>query len=97
MDKPATPSGFNYVSSLTITHNLGYVPLVRAFYDPDSIGTIYPVNGQSGTQTAGPTSLPFWFYIDDITSTQVIFKCEGFSLLSGTFPIYYRIYLDFEQ
>ena len=97
MNKPSTPNAyFNYESSLTITHNLGYIPLVRAYYDYNNAGTIYPCTGQAGVRTAFGPSLDYWFYIDEITTTTVTFKAEDVSSRSGTFTIYYKIYYDFE-
>lgn len=97
MDRPNTLNAlFNYESSKTITHNLGYIPLVRAYYDHNDAGTIMPVTGQSGLQTAFGPSLDYWFYIDEITTTTVTFKAEDLDLSSGTFTFYYKIYRDFE-
>lgn len=97
IDKPVTlNANFNYEGSKTITHDLGYIPLVRAWYDPNDNGTIHPMNGQSGVRTDGFGLTDFWFYIDEITETTITFKTESVDQLSGTCPFWYKIYLDFE-
>jgi len=100
MDKPNTSDGFlGYFSTKVITHNLGYVPLVRVSYDPDSDGSIFPANGQGrveSTSNRSPlqTVAPFWFYVDDVTTTTFTLRTYKTSQLSGTFPFYYRVYKD---
>lgn len=101
MDKPSTSDGTNFFSTKTITHNLGYRPLVRAYYDPSANGAILPMIGQKDTVSYSPLSpflgsgvAPFWFFIDDITTTTVVFRTLHTSSLAGTFTFYYRIYID---
>jgi len=96
MDKPDTLSGGFYTSSKTISHSLGYRPLVRAYFDIDSDGTWYPPNGQRDTQTTGATSMPFWFFVDSITTSAFTLRAESFSEESGTMPVHYIVYRDFE-
>lgn len=106
MEKPnTTDGGLGFFSTKTITHNLGYKPLVRAYYDPDSNGSIFPTVGQFNGASGGlssdspfdvrvPSVVPFSFFVDDVTTTTVIFRTYGGSSLGGTFPFYYRIYRD---
>lgn len=98
MNKPATLNGttFNYETEYVITHNLGMIPLVRAWYDQHSDGTIMAVNGQYGIQTGFGPTIDFWFYVDEITTTTVTLKAEDIASNSGTFIAYYKIYLDYE-
>jgi hypothetical protein len=97
MNRPNTlNSSFNYESSFTVVHGLGYVPLVRAYYNHNDAGTIIPVNGQAGIRTGFGPTLDYWFYIDEITTNEVVFKAEDFSSRTGTFTFYYKIYYDFE-
>ena len=97
MAKPATLNAdFNYESSFVVTHNLGYIPLVRAYYDQNASGVILPCTGQQGVQTAFGPTVNFWFWVDNITTTTVTFKCEDFFSHSGVFTFYYKIYYDFE-
>lgn len=106
MSKPdTTDGGLGFFSLKTIVHNLGYRPLVRAYYDPNSDGSIFPMVGQFSGAGAGlssdspfdtriPPIVPFSFFIDDVTTTTVVFRTYGTSSLSGTFSFYYRIYID---
>jgi len=100
MAKPATLDGTSgvYYTTKTITHNLGYVPLVRAWYDKDGNDTLYPTNGQYGGQTSGDFTWAYYFFIDSITTTAVTFRAEANILpTAGNFTFYYRIYYDFGQ
>ncbi len=106
MNKPDTSDGgLGFFSTKTIVHDFGYKPLVRAYYDPNSDGSIFPTVGQFGGVSGGLTSdspldiriipvVPFSFFIDDVTTTTVVFRTYGGSSLGGTFPFYYRIYRD---
>lgn len=100
MNKPDTNDGFlGYFSTKTITHNLGYRPLVRVYYDPNANGTLFPTNGQGRADTAVKTPplsavVPFCLYVDDITTTTITLRTYNFTQLAGTFTFYYRIYRD---
>ncbi len=106
MNKPnTTDGGLGFFSSKTIVHDLGYVPLVRAYYDPNANGSVFPSVGQfSGTlgglsvdspiNARSPALVPFSFFIDEVTTTSVVFRTYHTSGLAGTFPFYYRIYID---
>lgn len=100
--RPATLDGtFNeYYTTETITHNLGYRPLVRAWYDPDGSGLKFPMNGQkffAASELYFQGDVDFMFYVDDITATTVTFRAareSGDGALSGNFTYWYKIYLD---
>lgn len=106
MNKPDTSDGgLGYFSTKTIVHDLGYRPLVRAYYDPDNDGTIYPTVGQFNGASGGlsstspldsraPPLVPFSFFVDDVTTTTVVFRTYDDSANVGTFTFYYRIYID---
>lgn len=101
MNRPATLDGtyFVYYTEATINHNLGYTPIVRAWYSPSSDNTYYPVNGQKSNVfgLSYHTTAGFTFFIDEITATTVRFRAErdsGAGSLSGTFTFYYKIYVD---
>jgi hypothetical protein len=97
MNKPNTLAAGTYSSSHTITHNLGYRPLVRAWYDPENLGTIFPVNSQRGELYSPIYALgtvDFVFFIDEITTTTVTFRAEDNASHSSTFTMYYKIYID---
>jgi hypothetical protein len=102
MNKPNTSDGgIGFFSTKVVVHNLGYVPLVKAFYDPDSSGALFPTIGQFSGATAGANwssplrfVAPFMLFTDEITATQVTFRTYGEISLGGTFSFYYRIYVD---
>lgn len=87
-----------YYTEETITHNLGYRPLVRAWYEYN--GTKWPMNGQKfygNSQLYFYGDVPFMFYADDINETTVKFRAarqSGDGALTGTFTYWYKIYLD---
>lgn len=108
MGKPDTSDGgLGFFSTKTVVHNLGYIPLVRAYYDPDNDGKIFPTIGQFsgsgvGLSTTSPffgvpafaDVVPFCFFVDEVTTTTVVLRTYSTGSLSGTFPFYYRIYID---
>lgn len=102
MAAPVTPAytleGL-FVTNFTVTHNLGFVPLVRVAYEPFADGIIWPPMGSrlggfavnpTNTAAKGP-GLIVW-----PTSTtlqlQLFFNANT---LIGTFPTYFTIYKDF--
>lgn len=102
IDRPATLDGtFNeYYTTYTVDHDLGYRPLVRAWYDPDGSGMKFPMNGQkffAASEFYFQQDVEFMFYVDDITTTSVTFRAareSGDGALTGTFQFWYKIYLD---
>lgn len=96
MNRPGTADGAGaYFSTTSVSHNLGYVPLVRLAYDPDGDGTIYPAIGQKGASSVSSPGVSFDCFVDDITATAVSIRAEHFgSALAGTFTYYIRIYVD---
>lgn len=99
MNKPNTSDGgLGFFSTKTITHNLGYRPIVRIHYDPDSNGSVLPAIGQGRVNVNSTSPLdavaPFWLYVDDITTSIITLRTYNSSSLAGTFTFYYRIYRD---
>lgn len=101
MNKPNTfeSSAFIYSSTLPVSHNLGYIPLIRAWYSPSNNTYRYPTVGfYDGNGTLSDLCLngivPFDCGVYDITTTTVTFKAISSSSFSGTFNLYYKIYLD---
>lgn len=90
------PSSFNVSAGTaggsSVTHNLGYIPKVRAFYSPASSPTQVYSTSQS---TIPPTTSP---QIETrISTTDVIFFSDQTNAISGVTingTIDYRIYLD---
>lgn len=101
-NRPATLDATfsEYYTEFTVTHNLGYRPLVRAWYDPDNNGTIFPSNGQKFIASSDlyfNGDVDFMFYAVDITDTAVTFRAareSALGALTGTFTYYYKIYID---
>lgn len=102
MNKPATadPNWDVYYSTYTLTHDLGYKPLVRAWYDYTNDGTYFPMHGQPGDAYSALYFFhtPITLMTFSITNTEVVFRADIGTAdggpLSGTFPVYYKIYLD---
>lgn len=101
MDKPSSADGFgNFFSSILVSHNLGYLPLTKGYYDPNNNGTIYPLVGQfagvDGVSSDSPLIdvVPFSFFVYEVTTTTVTFRTFSTSSIAGTFPIYIRVYID---
>ncbi len=69
----------------TVMHNLGSIPLVRAFYDPDKDGTLYNTRRVDDIGTIEP-----WLTTVSTTTTTKLIINSG---SSGTaIPVYYRLY-----
>lgn len=95
---PADPdSPFGYVGFRTITHNLGVVPMVRAFWDPYHTNTWYNARiwghgeGLFGVITdpwlkihVTTTQLKLWMYTEDVSQKYYV-------------PVFYRIYKTSNQ
>lgn len=80
---PADPSApFGFASSTTITHNLGSVPLVRAFWDPDKNGKWY------GEKSSFKD--PWLKVIATTTTVKLIMNTDGAA--KTAIPVFYRIY-----
>lgn len=102
INKPQTHDATfsEYYTETTITHDLGYVPLVRAWYDPDGSGMLFPANGQKFIAASVfyfEGDVPFMFYAVDITTTAVTFRAavEDFAgAMGGTFTFHYKVYID---
>lgn len=99
IDAPSTPFSVNYVTRHTVTHNLGYNPLFRVYYEPFGDGTIWPclgsrigqeANNPKNTSQTGPYCIA-WVN----TTTLTIEIGYGSNTLTGTYPIYWVIYKDY--
>jgi hypothetical protein len=102
MDAPATAyyDGYLYKTTLTIPHNLGYVPVYRYYYEPFGDGVIWPPLTDRNSRFArnpqdltdlGP-GLIAW-----ADSTNLYLELFYFdNTLTGTYPVYYVIYKDFD-
>lgn len=81
---PVAPFGF--IGTKTIEHNLGIVPLVRAFWDPNKDGTWY-----SGFRYGTGGSIDPWLkFIATTTDLKLIMNTDGSAV--SDIPVFYRIY-----
>ena len=87
---PADPyAPFGFAGFYTIDHNLGYVPMVRAFWDPNKNGVWYN-SGASG----GYATDPWLKTIITTTQLKLIMNTDGAA--KTDIPVFYRIY-DFNS
>lgn len=100
--KPSTSaySGYIYTTNYTVTHNLGFIPMFRVYYEPFGDGVIWPAMGNRLTQGAinplipantGP-GLIAW----PTTTTLNLQLFYGTNTLTGPFPVYWVIYQDYQ-
>lgn len=90
----------NYVSpTVSISHNLGYVPAFRVSMEPFKDGVIWPPlsgrvdgNAQNPTNTSiqGPTVIA---WVDSTNLYLQLFASSN--TFTGTYPVYFVIYRDF--
>lgn len=86
---------FNYQSTLSIPHGLGYRPKrVRVYYEPFADGKIFPASGSrlSATAIGVPFNETVCFW--DVDSTNLNIQLESAASETGTRNVYYIIYLD---
>jgi hypothetical protein len=102
MAAPTTSAygGYIYITNKTITHNLGFIPVLRAYYEPFGDGVIWPAMGQRlsqsvvnplNTAVTGP-GLICW----PTTTTLTLQLFYGTNHLTGPFPVYWVIYKDYQ-
>lgn len=85
MDAP-----FGYAGFQEITHNLGSIPLVRAFYDPLKNGKWYSVFGYKDGGGFPVKIEPWLKYIVTTTTLKLIMNTDGSA--DTNLPVFYRIY-----
>lgn len=98
MSAPSTIAAwFNYTSSLTISHGLGYVPMVRVYYEPDaSNGKVYPATGRRLAGFGPGLTYGDVMCLWEVDSTNLTIYLESVSSKTGTRNVYWVIYLDSE-
>lgn len=93
-------SGSLYVTNLTVAHNLGYKPVFRYYYEPFRDGIIWPpLASRINTSTTSPLDgvtlgpgITGW-----VDSTNLYLQLFYFDTsLTGTYPVYYVIYEDYD-
>lgn len=86
---------FNYYSTYTVAHNLGYVPMVRVYYEPYKDGKIYPATGRRlsglGPGLAYGDTICLW---EADTANLTIYLERALAPDTGAYPVYWVIYLD---
>lgn len=83
----APPSGPDFLPQvITIPHNLGYIPTVRAWFSPTT-GQIWPLTGKqfNGMGDTGN------YYL---TTTDLIIEFSNNTGVTKDYTFYYRIYYD---
>lgn len=85
---------FNYVSTVTIPHNLGYVPQVRVFFESDAGGKIFPACGRRLAALATGISYGNVICVYEVDETNLTIYLESASAKTGSRKVYYIIYLD---
>lgn len=93
--KPSTADFLTFFSTVTINHNLGYRPMVRAWFSPGNNDTWYPMDGEydSFTDIMGVAGMNL--YVQEITTTTVTFRAQALSSMAGqNYTLAYKIYLD---
>jgi len=85
---------FNYVTTYTVPHNLGYIPLVRVYYEPYSNGKIYPATGSRISGFGPGLSYGDIICLWEIDNSNLTIYVESANSHTGTVPIYWVIYWD---
>lgn len=95
---PSTLIGFTYYrSSITIPHNLGYVPRVRVYYENSaSDGKVYPAGGRRIGGTYLGLAFNSIYCLWEATSTDLTIYLESAASKTGSRTVYWVIYWDSE-
>lgn len=86
---------FNYVSTYTVPHGLGYIPEVRVYYEPAADGRVWPASGDRFTGYGDGLSAGDVLCTWEIDATNLTIYLESLSAKTSTRPVYWVIYLDF--
>ncbi len=91
--------GLNFLTTTTITHNLGAIPFFRVYYEPFKDSVIWPPLGDRGSARAeNPNNLAHYGpYLVAWADTTTLTLELGYlsNALTGTYPLYYVIYKDY--
>lgn len=95
-------SGYLKTTTYTVNHELGFIPLFRVYYQPFQDGIIWPAMGArlnriipnptNLTGSFGP-GLIAWPPDENNLSIQLFYEDNT---LTGTFPVYWVIYQDYQ-
>lgn len=98
VDAPTSTAAWsNYVSTYTVTHNLGYVPMVRVYYEPNADGKVYPATGRRLAASGPGINYNDIICLWEVSSTTLTIYLESASSETGTRPVYWVIYFDSES
>lgn len=87
---PRTVDYGSYSGSTTITHSLGDVPIVRAFFDSDKNGRLYnTIRWSSGSSYLADKAAPLLITQSTTSATKLIINAQS---STSNIPVYYRIY-----
>lgn len=90
----ATASWPSYTTIKTVSHNLGYIPSVRVWYDPQ-IGRRFPVSIEQYTDDDFSTHYTNQVGIRvRLTSTQLIIQAGNASGSTKNVTLWWRVYYD---
>lgn len=86
--------GLSGTAQETISHNLGYIPTARVFYEPEP-GNLWPLNGQQYLNSGGgPDETVNVTAEAYVTTTQLVIDFENVGSSSQNVTYYWRIYYD---
>jgi hypothetical protein len=90
-------SWFNYYSTYTVNHALGYAPMVRVSYEPDaSNGKVYPATGRRLAGLGPGLSYGDVMCLWEVDENNLTIYLESVSSKTGTRNVYWVMYLDSE-
>lgn len=97
---PSTVSAWlNRVTTTVILHNLGYIPMVRVYYEQsETNGIVYPAGGSRLATTyigVGGSPIICLYEIDETNLTIYLESDRFVAAQTGNRTIYYTIYKDF--
>lgn len=100
-----TLGAFGTTNTVTVDHNLGYVPLFDVYCEFDTAGEIIAggekVNAYTEQQSLSGLAVnpPYPYLRAWATTTQLVIKLENFTspTATGTRELYWLIYLDYSN
>lgn len=85
-----------YVSTHTVAHNLGYIPLVRVFFENSATdGKVYPAGGNRIATVYPGLTASDCYCLYDLDENNLTISLEAGYAKTGMRTIYWVIYKDF--
>lgn len=99
LSPPTTLSLGNYVTKLTVPHNLGIVPFFKLYYEAAKDGIIWESmstrsQGAASNPSNPSSDVPYLIGYADTTNLTIELGFYS-NTLTGTYPVYYVIYKDY--